>query len=382
MKARRERKALVAAHFRTGRASEFVFESERLVSRRTETGKANAVFGPGFFDLQCNGYAGVDFNHPTTTPEQVVEAIRAMWRHGCTEVLPTIITAQPERLEHLLRTLVAALRLDPDVRRAVPGFHLEGPFISPEDGARGAHPLHAVRPVSVALWRRLQRAAEGMIRLVTVAPEVRGAADFIRRLRGEGVVPAIGHTLATSAQIRAAADAGALLSTHLGNGCPEMLHRHRNPVFAQLGEDRLAASLITDGVHLPPEVVRTFFRAKGAQRTVLVTDAMAAAGAPPGRYTIGDLALEVGEDRIARQPGKPNFAGSAATMDRAVVGFARMTGAGLAQAWDAASARAWAVLRAAIPGVKAPRSWIIGRTERDAFAVVAAGRGRSVLWRR
>jgi N-acetylglucosamine-6-phosphate deacetylase len=320
---------LRARHFRSGITKTFVVSGA--------TAADDLVFGPGFLDLQCNGFAGIDFNHPATTAEQVATAIRAMRRHGCTQILPTIITHSPDRMEHLLRTLVAARILDPGVRRAVPGFHLEGPFFSPEDGARGAHPREHIRPVERALWRRLQRAAEGGIRLVTLAPEVLGALPFIRQLRAEGVCVALGHTLATRGQIAAAVEAGAQLATHLGNGCPQQLHRHDNPIFAQLADDRLAASLIADGVHLPSDVLRTFFRAKGAARTILVTDAMAAAGAPPGRYTLGDHTLAVGRDRIVRQPGQPNFAGSALAMNDAVARFMHAAGATLAQAWSAAS---------------------------------------------
>ena len=318
----------VARHFSTGARRTFDLPG---------ASREKLLFGPAFVDLQCNGFAGVDFNRPETTPEQICASIYAMWRTGCAVVLPTVITAATDRLEHLLRTLVAARKLDAEVRRSVPGFHLEGPFISPIDGARGAHPHAHVRPCDVKLWRRLHRAADGLIRLVTLAPEVSGALPFIRRLRSEGVVVAIGHTLATRAQVAASAEAGAQLSTHLGNGCPQMLHRHENPVLAQLGEDRLAATLIADGIHLPPDVLRTFVRAKTTSRSILVTDAMAAAGAPPGRYTIGDLAVEVGSDRVVRQPGSPNFAGSALTMDAAVKNAVACRAMPLSEAWRAAS---------------------------------------------
>ena len=319
-----------ARHFRTGRSVWFDAQARK-------PNLSSLVFGPGFIDLQCNGFAGVDFNHPSTTAQQVATTVSALRRSGCTQFLPTIITHSPDRIEHLLRILVAARALDPAVRRAVPGFHLEGPFISPEDGARGAHPREHVRPVERVLWRRWQRAAEGGIRLVTLAPEARGAIPFIRQLHAEKVTVALGHTLATRSQIAAAANAGAQLATHLGNGCPQQIHRHHNPVFAQLADDRLAASFIADGVHLPPDVLRTFFRAKGAARAILVTDAMAAAGAPAGRYTLGDLVLEVGRDRIVRQPGQPHFAGSGLAMNDAVATLMRDADATLAQAWSAAS---------------------------------------------
>ena len=370
-----------AAHYRTGETFDFTFRDGKLAEQKAVKGRTDLLFGPGFFDLQNNGYAGVDFNHPTLTPERAAEGIRGMWRHGCTHVLPTVITQQPERMEFLLRTLHAA-RQEEGVGGSVPGFHVEGPFISPEDGARGAHPLHAVRPVSVPLWQRLQRATAQSVVLLTLAPEVRGALPFITRLRAEKVLPAIGHTMTDTALVERAAAAGALMSTHLGNGCPQLLHRHANPIYAQLGCDALSASLITDGIHLPAEVVRSMARAKGLARTVVVTDSMAAAGAPPGRYTIADMEMEVGADRIVRQPGSPNFAGSALTMDRAVANFAHMAAVPLADAWDAGSLLPWKLLDQAGAGLGRAREkgWIIAKAAAGSLQVRATWRGRKVLW--
>ena len=371
---------VVAAHVRTGETFEFSFDAVRLIGRRRVRAKAQAVFGPGFCDLQCNGYAGVDFNHPKSSLSEIASAVRAMWRHGCAHVLPTLITASAERLCELFGRLTATLTSHPEVAESVPGFHLEGPFISPVDGARGAHPLAHVRGVSRKIWKDCQRAAGGRIVLVTVAPEAKGAVDFIRKLRAEKVLPALGHTLADAATVARACDAGAMMTTHLGNGCPQMIHRHRNPIFAQLGEDRLAASVIADGVHLPPEVVRLFHRVKGAARTVLVTDAMSAAGAPNGRYTIGDLEIEVGDDRVVRQPGSPNLAGSALTMDRAVAGLVKMAGVSLAEAWDAASLRPWELLRRAGAVKRIGDSCVLARWRGGELDVLATLRGRRVLW--
>ncbi|MHA3770885.1 N-acetylglucosamine-6-phosphate deacetylase [Verrucomicrobiota bacterium sgz303538] len=374
------RTVLRASHYRTGATEEFIFESGRLVARTKIRAKVGLVFGPGFLDLQCNGYAGVDYNHPGTTPEQIAESIQAMWRSGCTLVLPTVITGAPERMEAFFRKLLAALSL-PEIRQSIPGFHLEGPFISPEDGARGAHPLAAVRPPDRKLWARLQRAAGDSIRLLTIAPEVTGALKFIAALRQENVLSAIGHTMADSETVQRAADAGALMSTHLGNGCPQMMHRHANPVFAQLGEDRLAASVIADGIHLPAEVLRTIALVKGTERTVLVTDAMAAADAPPGRYTLGEHDLEVGADRVVRQPGSPNFAGSALSMDRAVGKFAAMTNVSLADAWDAASVIPARLLRTSgAVKTRMDAGTVIARVRDGIPQVVATVRGRRVLW--
>ena len=371
---------IVAAHFRMGDTFEFTIEGARLISRRRVRAKTDVVFGPGFLDLQCNGYAGIDFNHPDTTAEQMVVAIRTMWRDGCAHVLPTLITASSERLSALFRRLVEALHADADVAASVPGFHLEGPFMSPHDGARGAHPLAHMRDVSRKLWCEWQRAAEGRIALVTVAPEVRGVLSFIRQLRSENVLPALGHTMADAETIARACEAGALMSTHLGNGCPQMLHRHSNPVLAQLSEDRLAASIIPDGVHLPPEVVRLYYRVKGAERIVLVTDAMSAAGAPAGRYTIGDLVIEVGKDRVVRQPGSPNLAGSALTMSEAVAKYVEMSGVSLAESWEAASVRSWALLRKAGAVKKVVPSTVLARWNGGRLDVLATLHGRGVLW--
>jgi len=371
---------IVAAHVRTGETFEFSFDAVRLLERRRVRAQAQAVFGPGFLDLQCNGYAGVDFNHPHVAPQQIVVAIRAMWRDGCAHVLPTLITASQERLCTLFERLATTLKNHPEVAGAVPGFHLEGPFISPIEGARGAHPLAHVCAASRKFWRECQRAAGGSIKLVTVAPEVAGAIPFIRQLRKEGVLPALGHTMASSRIVAQACDAGAMMTTHLGNGCPQMIQRHANPIFAQLAEDRLVASVIPDGVHLPPEVVRLFHRVKGPERTVLVTDAMAAAGAPAGRYTIGDLDIEVGRDRVVRQPGSPNLAGSALTMDRAVSEYVRMTGVPLAEAWDAASVRPWELLRRAGAVKRTEESCVLGRWADGKLEVLATLRGKRVLW--
>ena len=371
---------IVAADYRTGAVSEFHFQGGKVRVGKRSRGRASHLSGPAFVDLQCNGFAGVDFTRPETTPEQVCQAVHAMWKTGCASLLATVITASPDRLEALLRTLVAAREMDADVRRSIPGFHLEGPFISEVDGARGAHPREHVRPPDLKLWKRLQKAAEGLIRLVTVAPEVSGATRLIRQLRSENVLVALGHTMATREQICAAAAAGAIMSTHLGNGCPQLLHRHENPVLAQLGEDSLAASFIADGIHLPLDVLRTFIRAKGPSRTMLVTDAMSAAGAPPGRYTIGDLVVEVGKDRIVRQPGCPNFAGSALTMNAAVANTVRAGALGLPEAWMAASTIPAKLLQR-FGGVRVNPAQIVARQMESGLEIRAVIRFGRVVYR-
>jgi N-acetylglucosamine-6-phosphate deacetylase len=365
---------IVARNFLTGKAAEFRVDRNCATISAVRASKPRYVFGPAWTDLQCNGFAGIDFNHPETTPVEICRAIREMWATGCATVLPTVITNSPDQIEYLLRALVKAREIDPAIRECVPGFHLEGPFISTVDGARGAHPLQHVRPPDSKLWSRWQKAADGLIRVVTLAPEIRRALPFITKLAGEGVVVAIGHTMANKDVVTQATDAGACFSTHLGNGCPRDLNRHENPILAQLGEDGLAATFIPDGIHLPPHVLRSFVRAKTPQRSVIVTDAMAAAGAPPGRYTLAGHALEVGPDRIVRQPGQPNFAGSALTMDSAVFNYAAFTGESLAESWIAGSTRADQLIS------HRSNATVIARCERSRLTPVALLRNRRVLW--
>lgn len=275
---------------------------------------------PGFIDLQVNGFAGVDFNTPGQPPDRISGAVRAMWTTGVTLCLPTLITSSFERFAACARALVAAREA------AVWGLHMEGPYISSLDGPRGAHPAGHVLPASVDDFERRQDAAGGRIVLVTLAPEAPGALALIEHLVGRGVRVGLGHTAATSALIEDAVRAGATLSTHLGNGCATTLDRHENPIWPQLAEDGLWASFVADGLHLPPAALKAMVRAKGAGRSLLVTDAMAAASAPPGRYRLGELEVESDAAGRVGLPGTVHLAGSALTMDRAVANTARFTG--------------------------------------------------------
>ena len=274
----------------------------------------------GFVDLQVNGFAGVDFNTPGLSPDDLARAVQAIRATGVTRFLPTLITSSLDRFAACARPIVSS----PDA--AIAGIHMEGPYISPEDGARGAHDKTDVRPASIDDFRRRQDAAEGRIRLVTLAPEVPGAISLIEHLTSGGVRVAIGHTVATGAQIVDAVRAGASLSTHLGNGCAAMQHRHQNVIWEQLAVDGLTASVIADDHHLPAAVLKSIVRAKSAAKTILVTDAMAAAAAPPGRYRIGDLEVERAADGRVGLPRTPYLAGSSLTMDAAVGNTVRDTG--------------------------------------------------------
>jgi N-acetylglucosamine-6-phosphate deacetylase len=275
---------------------------------------------PGLFDLQVNGFAGIDFNAPDLTADRVEDALERMRATGVTRCLPTLITSSFDEFAAGARILARS------AHAAIAGIHMEGPYISPEDGARGAHPRAHVIAASVDDFERRQDAAGGRIVLVTLAPEVPGAVPLIEHLAGAGVRVALGHTAAAPRQIGDAIAAGATLATHLGNGCPQTLPRHPNVIWELLAADAVCATFIVDGHHLPPSTVKAMVRAKGAQRTILVTDAIAAAGCPPGRYRIGTVDCELGEDGRVSLPGTPYLAGSSLTMDRAIANAVRFTG--------------------------------------------------------
>lgn len=243
---------------------------------------------PALIDIQFNGYGGQEFSSLELTPEKVIDIARQLDAFGVARFCPTLTTERFEVLQYALRTIVAACDASPQTARRIAGIHLEGPYISAEDGARGAHPKEHCRPPDWNEFQQLQEAAEGRIRILTMSVEFDGAAQFVARASRSGVVVGIGHTTAHSAQIRAAVDAGARLSTHLGNGSHAMLPRHSNYVWDQLAEDRLLASLICDGHHLPPQVVKTFVRAKTPERCILISDMAGQAGLPPGCFH-GDL---------------------------------------------------------------------------------------------
>jgi N-acetylglucosamine-6-phosphate deacetylase len=274
---------------------------------------------PGFFDLQVNGFAGVDFNAPCT-PEQLQSATNAMRAGGVTQFLPTIITSSREHFASCARAIVNF------AGTAIAGIHLEGPYISPQDGARGAHPLAHVCEASIDDFKYRQDAADGRIVLVTLAPEVPHALMLIEYLVAQNIKVAIGHTAATPPQIQDGIHAGATLSTHLGNGCANLLPRHPNFIWEQLAADELHASFIVDGHHLPAATVKAMMRAKTLAKTILVTDAIAAAGCAPGSFELGGVTVELAANGRVAEPGKPWLAGSSLAMHNAVANTVRFTG--------------------------------------------------------
>ncbi len=329
------------------------YDTHEAVTLTFENGKISAIepaamqdqndicwLAPGFVDLQINGYGGPELTNPALEISHVEEVTFAQDGCGVTAYCPTLVTQSFETLHHSLKTIAAACAENADVRRRVAGIHLEGPYLSPEDGPRGAHPLEHCRAPSIEEFKRFQEAAAGDIKILTISPEYEEAPEVIRQVADSGVLVAIGHTAATPEQIQAAADAGATMSTHLGNGAHGMIRRHPNYIWSQLADDRLTASLIADGHHLPAEVVKVMVRAKTPERIVLVSDITGLGGAAPGRYStsLGDVeVLENGRLVVAGQ--RQMLAGAALPIGVGVPNMMRFADLSLAAAMDMASVR-------------------------------------------
>ncbi|HEX7896723.1 MAG TPA: amidohydrolase family protein [Planctomycetota bacterium] len=318
-------------------------------------GAGRRWIGPGLVDLQINGFRGLDFNTLPVAADVPGRVTRELWAEGVTSYLATIITNSPESMEESCRAIARGCEEDEAAREGIAGIHLEGPFISAEDGPRGAHAKAFVRAPDWDLFRRWQDAAGGRVRLITLSPEWPGAAAFIEKVAATDVLVSIGHTAASPEQIRAAVDAGARVSTHLGNGAHLLMPRHPNYIWEQLADDRLAACFIADGFHLPDAVMKVFLRVKG-RRAMLVSDAVYLAGLPAGTYDThigGKVVLtEEGKLHLAANPNL--LAGSAAMVLRGVERLAAAGICALDEAWALASTRPAGLLGlAAAKGLKA-----------------------------
>ncbi|HZZ43156.1 MAG TPA: hypothetical protein VFE58_09480 [Tepidisphaeraceae bacterium] len=270
---------------------------------------------PTFFDLQVNGYAGVDFNQDHLTLDQLETACRLLQSHHVQGILATLITEHLDTLCLRLANLVKLRSQSPLAQSLIPGFHIEGPFISPTTGYRGAHPADAIQPATPDAMQKILDAGAGLIKLVTLAPEHDANLATTKLLAKQNITISAGHCDPSLDQLRAALDAGLTLFTHLGNGCPMQLHRHDNIIQRALSlADRLTICFIADGTHIPFTALKNYLQIAGLDRTCIVTDAISPAGLGPGRYTLGRWDLLIEEDMVARSPDKSHFVGSAITM--------------------------------------------------------------------
>lgn len=342
----------------------------------------NSYFGPGLVDLQVNGVGGIDFNDPALTEEEVLRATQYLVSRGVTTYFPTVITNSDKNILSLLHTLARACNIYPQVKAAIGGIHLEGPFISPGEGARGAHDPQYIKPPDWELFVQFQQAAEGAVRLVTVAPEWPGAPDFIRRCRENDVLVSMGHSLADTCRIRQAVASGLLLSTHLGNGIPLMLRRHPNMLWDQLSDDRLYAMLITDGHHIPDAFIRVVMKMK-AEKVILVSDATRFAGMPPGEYesTIGGTIILDDENRISLKGSGGLLAGAAKDLLEDVETMVNHRLASLEEAWKMASVHVTGMLGSYFPPFKDTRREVVQFcVEKDKIKVKKVFRDERVIY--
>jgi len=319
-----------------------------LITAMTRTRDTTAEAGwlsPGFLDVQVNGFAGHDVNAADPSPEAIAAITDELAKAGVLGWVPTVITGSQDEIITRLRAVQQARTTHPAVAAAVPFAHVEGPFLSDLDGPRGAHPKQHVRTIDadeVARWAEVAQ-----IGYVTVSPHDDQAPREIARILSLGIAVAVGHTHADSGQIRAAADAGATLSTHLGNGIFSSLPRHPNPIWTQLADDRLTAGLIGDGHHLPAETLTAMVRAKGRGRCFLVSDSADLAGMEPGLYTRaigGDVELSA-NGRLA-MAGSDILAGSAVSLADVVRWVVGHTPFSLAEVVELASRTPAAVVAA------------------------------------
>lgn len=317
----------------SGASIAIAFADGRITAIAPGPDDAAGYVSAGLVDLQVNGFLGHDLNSGALTPDTVVALSEAMLADGVTAYLPTLITASEASLLAAMRAIVAARKADPRLVRMIPGIHVEGPWLSPEDGARGAHPRQHVRRPDLAEFARWQDAAEGLVRKVTLSPHWDNTVETVRGLVAAGVLVAIGHTHAAPAEITAAFDAGATLSTHLGNGAAATLPRHPNLIWTQLAEDRAMAGLIADGHHLPAATFKSMLRAKTPGRVYLVSDVAGPGGLPPGTYSqpIGGT-VELSADGRLSLAGTPYLAGAALPLKACVARAADMAGISLGEA--------------------------------------------------
>lgn len=280
---------------------------------------------PGLIDVQLNGIGGFNLNSADVTVEDVKQIVKLMHQGGVTRFCPTVVTGPKEKMLHCIRMIAEACETDPLVNYAVIGIHVEGPFISDEDGPRGAHNKNWVRDPSEDELKGWLSVAGGKICKVTLAPEKPGALDFIRLLREKGIVAAIGHCNATEEQILSAVEAGASMSTHLGNGAHPYIKRHPNYIWAQLADDRLWAGFIPDGHHLPASTLKVMIRAKGP-KAILISDANHLAGLPPGRYTTHHAEVILEPDGFLHLADTPDILAGAATPLHRGIQFAARSG--------------------------------------------------------
>ncbi len=324
---------------------------ERIESVKPTSQQTNDfLIGPGFTDIQVNGYGGIDYNELYTDASKLSPVTQLLYKAGVTTHYPTIITNSVEQISKLIKQVVALRKTDELSRWSIEGLHMEGPFISPADGPRGAHPKEFVCGPDWNLMQQWQEDADGLISIITLSPEWENANHFIEQCVKNNMLVSIGHTQATHQQVLDAISAGAKLSTHLGNGMHPVIPRFPNYLWSQLSDDRLSASVIADGFHLPVEVIQVFKKVKN-EKMILVSDSVSLAGMPPGDYDlhIGGQVTLTKEGKLHLRNNPTIFAGSSSNLKECVSFLVRNNLATLSEAWEMASIRPQKLLHSDVP---------------------------------
>ncbi|MBL9145967.1 MAG: N-acetylglucosamine-6-phosphate deacetylase [Verrucomicrobiaceae bacterium] len=268
-------------------------------------------------DIQVNGYAGTDFNRDGLTAEALHHACECLREDGCTQILATFITDTIENLQSRMSTLATLRERDPLAKEIIAGFHIEGPFINPEKGYVGAHPPHCVKPATVEDAKRLLDASQELAKLVTLAPECDEGFKTSSFMASQGIVVSAGHCNPDLDTLRASTDNGVTMFTHVGNGCPMLMHRHNNIIQRAISlRDKLWLCFIPDGVHIDFFTLQNYLRAAGVDRSIFVTDAISASRLGPGKFTLAGWDIVIGDDLVARSPDGSHFVGSTVTVPR------------------------------------------------------------------
>lgn len=330
-------------HYQTGNPVQLKVENGKIASIKNIDKLSNEnkklIIAPGFFDNQVNGFAGVSFSFGDSdlSIEGVEKATSELWKKGVTTYLPTLTTNSQEVLVRNFGVLSQAIKSE-KLKGSIPGYHLEGPYINPEDGYRGAHPKQFVRLPDWNEFLEMYQAAGEKILQVTVAPEMEGVQEFIKKCEEKGIVVAVGHHNANTEQLNLAVENGAKISTHLGNGCANMINRHQNPLWPQLANNDLMISIICDGFHLLPEEIQVFYKVKGPDLTIITSDVTSYAALEPGEYKTqtGEI-IELTKEGMLRYPAQNVLYGSASPITKGVGHIMEVTGCSLGDAVKMAS---------------------------------------------
>jgi N-acetylglucosamine-6-phosphate deacetylase len=332
----------------TKKTEELTFQDGTVTNITEIESRGNHIpfVGPGLIDLQINGINGIDFNIPSLTQEDIVNATHYLLSKGVTTFLPTVVTNSDENILKIVHTIYETCVSNPVVNDCIWGIHLEGPFISPAEGAKGAHNEKYIKSPDWELFNRFQEAAGGKIKIITIAPEWEGSYSFIEKCKHHGILVAIGHSLANTEQINLAVKAGASLSTHLGNGVPLLLPRHPNIIWDQLAVEELYACIIIDGIHIPDSFIKVVMKNK-AKATIVVSDATCFAGMPPGEYQnhIGGTVILDKEKRVSLKSSPGLLAGAAKSLLENVETLINHNLSTLSEGWQMASANVANMLR-------------------------------------